>query len=284
MMLSKHRIVTFSAVVVACILLTALFGFSWISQTSTSRNAPTRSVADFSLASLDRLGGKILARQDLTNRCGARAFGSGWGHHVLCTHPMQLTECFFYSFGISKDYSFDIDMANSTRCHGFAADPTVTHPSKLHPRVFFTQMAATAYDPEDTAQFPLRTSVPALRKLLGHDHVTVLKMDCEGCEYALARDILEQDPDFFSRVDQFAVEVHYSKRWMKTIAHLHALAALVELLEDAGMDLVHFDITGCSGVDQATGIIEEMKTVQLFDALRPNGQDMHCHNYLFARV
>lgn len=285
MKLDTKRTVARLAAVVTCTMLTVLSGNLWITRPSMPQHsAPKRSVTDFSLASLDRLGAKILAGQDLTSRCGARIFGSGWGHHLLCTHPMQVTECFFYSFGISRDYSFDIDMANSTRCIGFAADPTVTHPSKLHPRVFFTQMAATAYDPEDTAQFPLRTSVPALRNLLGHEHVTVLKMDCEGCEYSLARDILDHDPAFFSHVDQFAVEVHYSKRWMKTKAHLHSLAALVELLEDAGMDLVHFDLTGCSGIEQAKGVIEEMETVQLFDALRPSGKDRHCHNYLFVRL
>lgn len=32
------------------------------------------------------------------------------------------------------------------------------------------------------------------------------QMDCEGCEYALARDVLAEDPAFFHHVSQFAVE------------------------------------------------------------------------------
>lgn len=239
---------------------------------------------DFSLASLDRLGEKIESRQDLTGRCGARSFGSGYGHHVICTQPNPVPKCFFYSFGINRDYSFDTDMANSTGCIGFAADPTVTHSSKLHRQVFFAQMAANSYDVADTAQFPLRTSVPGLRMLLGHDRIAVLKMDCEGCEYALARDILEEDPKFFTHVDQFAVEVHYSRRWLKDKAHLHALAALVELLEDAGLDLIHYELSGCSPEAHATGIISELKNLQFIKAVRPFGRDLHCHNYLFARV
>jgi hypothetical protein len=55
------------------------------------------------------------------------------------------------------------------------------------------------------------TSMPGLRRWLGHERVTILKADCEGCEYSLARDVLEEDPDFFQHIDQFTVEVHYSR-------------------------------------------------------------------------
>jgi hypothetical protein len=198
---------------------------------------------------------------------------------------MQVPTCYFYSFGISTDYSFDIDVANSTGCMGFAADPTVTHPSKLHPAIFFTQTAANTYDAADIAQFHLRTSVPELRRLLGHDHITVLKMDCEGCEYSLARDILEHDLDFFHHVDQFAVEVHYSKLWLKNKVHLYAFAALISLLEEAGLELIHFGLGGCAPSDQASGLIPELSMVHLVKSVvRSNGQELHCHNYLFARV
>jgi hypothetical protein len=239
---------------------------------------------DFSFASLDRFAEKIESRQDLSTRCGARSFGTGYGHHILCTKPVQFPTCYFYSFGINRDYSFDTDLANSTGCVGFAADPTVTHPSKLHPKVFFTQMAAKSYENADTAQFHLRTSVPELRILLGHEYISVLKMDCEGCEYSLARDVLEHDPDFFTHVGQFAVEVHYSRRWLKNKMHLHSFASLLELLEDAGMDLVHFEIGGCAPEAHATGVIPELESTKLIEAVRINGRDAHCHNYLFARV
>jgi hypothetical protein len=243
-----------------------------------------RTVSDFSLSSLDRLGSKMAAHQDLTKRCNARPFGSGYGEHTLCTIPTPKEPCAFYSFGISNDYSFDVDFANTTGCIGIAADPTVTHSSKLHPLVYYVEMAAITYDAEDTSQFPLRTSVPALQKFLGHAHLAVLKMDCEGCEYSLARDILSIDPTFLHNVDQFAVEIHYSKKWLKSLVHLHALAALVELLEDAGMDLVHFGIGGCAPSDQATGLVHELERVKLIDIIRQNGREYHCHNYLFAKV
>jgi hypothetical protein len=269
----------------ACAWLVSLFGLTFMLNMlvrvfrQSHGHAMKRTVFDFSLDSLDRLGSKIIARQDLTAKCGARLFGSGFGHHMLCTRPRPVRPCYFYSFGISRDYSFDSDFANSTACVGVAADPTVTYPSTIHRGVYFTQMAASSYDPEDTAMFPLRTSVPGLRLTLKHERLSVLKMDCEGCEYALARDILDEDPNFFNHVDNFVVEIHYSKRWMKSNSHLYSLAALMHLLEEAGMELVHFELSGCSAEARATGIMPELKSLKLAPSL-----NLHCHNYLFARL
>lgn len=260
-------------------------GVSLLTRTSASTSQqPRRTIFDFGLDSLDRLGAKIASGQDLTSRCAARSFGTGWGHHLLCTLPKPKPPCFFYSFGISSDYSFDSDLANSTGCIGLAADPTVEHPSKLHPRVYFVPMGAKDYEDSPDRRFALRASVPGLRVLMGHEHIHTLKMDCEGCEYSLARDVLEEDPGFFSRVDNFAVEVHYSRHWLKSTAHLQALAALVQLLEEAGMDLVHFELSGCAQVRQETGILPEMGPLKLFAALTRQTHSLHCHNYLFARI
>eukprot|EP00882_Tetradesmus_deserticola_P032288 GHRQ01036584.1.p2 GENE.GHRQ01036584.1~~GHRQ01036584.1.p2 ORF type:complete len:125 (+),score=20.56 GHRQ01036584.1:54-377(+) len=55
------------------------------------------------------------------------------------------------------------------------------------------------------------TSMPGLRKWLGHERVAILTADCEGCEYSIARDVLQEDPGFFNHIDQFAVQVHYSR-------------------------------------------------------------------------
>jgi hypothetical protein len=60
-------------------------------------------------------------------------------------------------------------------------------------------------------------------------------MDCEGCEYSLAGDVLAEDPTFFSRVDQLAIEGQWSRVWMKSKSELFATARLLELLADAGL-------------------------------------------------
>lgn len=104
-------------------------------------------------------------------------------------------------------------------------------------------------------------------------------MDCEGCECSLARDILAEDPTFFHRVGQFAMEAHYSKRWITGNEELHALSALLELVAEAGMSLVSAQIAHCESRDEATGLLPELLA-------RPGLKlgDGHCHNYLFARL
>ena len=52
--------------------------------------------------------------------------------HGLCGPPPP-KPCNFFSFGINDDPSFDVTLAEQWGCRGFAADPTVDHPSKLHP-------------------------------------------------------------------------------------------------------------------------------------------------------
>jgi hypothetical protein len=46
------------------------------------------------------------------------------------------------------------------------------------------------------------------------ERILVLKMDCEGCEYSIYTSVMEHDPNFFQRVDQFALEVHLSRVWI----------------------------------------------------------------------
>jgi len=128
------------------------------------------------------------------NKCSFRKYGTGWGAHELC-EVKPSNNCKFVSFGISSDYTFDTDMANTAKCKGLALDPTVNHPSKLHDNVWFLNMGATSLEQMPSSW--IVTSVPALLKWVKWDYIDVLKMDCEGCEYAIARDVLTEDPAFF---------------------------------------------------------------------------------------
>lgn len=132
-------------------------------------------------------------------QCGVKTFG---GAHELCDiAPEQ--PCFVYSFGISTEYSFDLDVGNRWGCYGFAADPTIDHPSKL-PNITFHSIAAKM---REQSAYPLVTSIPALRQWLGHSRVAVLKMDCEGCEYSLGEDIENEDPMLFDCRSAYEQEV-----------------------------------------------------------------------------
>jgi hypothetical protein len=172
-------------------------------------------------------------------------------------------------------------VADTWGCTGFAADPTIVHNSTLHPGVTFHNVAANSPWASSGSKNWIQTSVPALRKWLKHERVNVLKMDCEGCEYSIATDVLSEDPEFFQAVDQFAVEVHWSMMWMQGRAEMYAMASLLDLLEAAGMQLMHVDLTPCGAFAAKSGLLPELKP---FMSVLFEGPQLHCHNYLFARV
>jgi len=54
-------------------------------------------------------------------------------------------------------------------------------------------------------------TVVELRRMmdrLGHTYIDYLKIDCEGCEWALFEALEKYDPTFLSSVGQLAIEVH----------------------------------------------------------------------------
>ena len=223
---------------------------------------------------------EMLATQH-TRRCKIFDMGIGYGGHSLCADlkPRDPHKCIFYSYGIQHDYSFDTMMADEWGCKGVALDPSVTHPSKLHPKVTFHNIAARTMDAAEDAQWDLVTTVPGLKKFLGHERINVLKMDCEGCEYALAQDILREDPTFLHSVDQLAIEIHVSQKWLKSEAHAHHLGMLYALTKEAGLRLAETVFGGCHPNDEAPGCHPVLQ-----EAGFPCQSGMMCTNLLFARV
>ena len=67
-------------------------------------------------------------------------------------------------------------------------------------------------------QWLLYEQLPVNLLLIGTSRASLLYgcSDCEGCEFAFARDILREDPDFLKHVDQLSIETHVSKAWMTT--------------------------------------------------------------------
>lgn len=193
--------------------------------------------------------------------CELVEFSSG---HALCG-PKPPEGCSFFSFGINDDPSFDVKLADIWNCRGFAGDPTVPHPSKLHPLVTFHNVGASMLVANEErladkggAEEWWSTSMTKLRYWLGLEHVNIIKMDCEGCEFALARDILREDPTFLFHVDQISIETHVSKAWMTTREHFYYFALHFALLEEAGFRLEWSEIFGCSKRHEVPGCIPEL--------------------------
>lgn len=188
--------------------------------------------------------------------------------HKICTTGQDATDpihppCNFISFGINDDPSFDI-ILGKWGCRGFAGDPTVDHPSKLHPNVTFHNIAATML--QDNEERVINkggdvewwtTSFPKLRFFLGMEKIDILKIDCEGCEVALARDMLREDPLFLHHVDQISIETHVTKTWMTTREHIYYFGLLLVLLEEAGFEMEWSSVFGCSKRHEVAGCLAE---------------------------
>lgn len=274
---AKHPVALVVSILVLCALMLCFkLGVNTKPELIISGHTAQLKTKAIPLTYLDQLADKLKSRTNHSLACRAEFFGKDWGRHALCAHKMPQKPCYFYSFGISTDWSFDVDVAHKFGCFGFAADPTVSHPSLLHPKVTFHHLAATSLDQPSAWMFS--TSIPGLRLWQKHDNIAVLKMDCEGCEYALARDVLAEDGQFFTHVSQFTVEVHYSKKWLSTEEALHGLAALLYLLQEAKLELILADITHCAHADEQTGLLPELV------ARGMRLEEGHCHNYLFARL
>lgn len=188
------------------------------------------------------------------------------GHSICGPAPPSTKPCHFISFGINDDPSFDREVANVWKCRGFASDPTVHHPSKLHDLVTFHNIAATTLQDNEERLVNKggkvdwwSTSFPKLRFFLGLETIDLLKIDCEGCEVALSRDMLREDPWFLHHVDQISIETHVTKTWMTTQEHVYYFGLMFALLEEAGFKMEWSSVFGCSKRHEVMGCMPELE-------------------------
>ena len=169
-----------------------------------------------------------------------------------CVCPQDLsTSSVVYSFGVGEDISFDLALIERFGLRVQAFDPTPQSIEWLQtqtvPREFvFHGYGVAGFDgncaflpPENPAHVShsmvaRETSRPAIEvavrrlgtimKMLGHEHIDLLKMDIEGAEYGVLADMLSSGIP----VKQLLVEFHH--RWPqlgieKTKQAIHALNA-----------------------------------------------------------
>lgn len=148
-----------------------------------------------------------------------------------------------YSFGVGDDISWDLALLQEVGCDIHAFDPTPYsiewvskqqlppqfhfhpygvadydgvagfNPKMTHPNNKNLSMSIFKYGNPPTIPLPVKR-LSTIMKELGHDHIDVLKMDIEGTEYPVIRD-MKGIP-----IRQFLVEMHNptSKRLWYPIA------------------------------------------------------------------
>lgn len=101
--------------------------------------------------------------------------------------------------------------------------------------------------------------MPKLRDWLRWDHIDILKLDCEGCEIAFARDILRGDPTYLHHVDQISLETHVTKTWVATREEVYYFGLHFALMEEAGFVMEWSQVFGCSKRHEVEGCMPEFQ-------------------------
>jgi hypothetical protein len=108
--------------------------------------------------------------------CTPSQYGDGWNAHALCPQLVGADgDCFYISYGVAQDWSFDRAVTESLKCSGAALDPTVDHPVLPMEGVVFVKLGAKMLTPSPFAV----QSVPWFRRWIGHRRIFALKLDCE---------------------------------------------------------------------------------------------------------
>lgn len=223
-----------------------------------------------SFASIEQFIEDIRALQaaNATPPCEARLYGDGSNGHALC--PALVTrECSYVSYGVHFDWSFDRDVTGLLNCTGSALDPTVDHPVSPMPGVLFIKLGATMLT---STPFPVK-SIPWLIRWFGHRRLFALKVDCEGCEYALAPAVDAEFPHMFTHIDQLNIELHVHSSFLSSAAELDNLDRLLTQLRAARLHLAHVDPTSCGRGSDCAPELERLGFPCTMD----------CASFLFAR-
>jgi len=144
-------------------------------------------------------------------RLGRPGDGGKW----VCDpqHYLQREGCVVYSFGSNGDFSFEEAVhAVAPACEIHTVDPA--------PATDAVPAFLTYHEGRLGEALTLRTFM----RQLGHTNVTLVKMDCEGCEFgALTPSAM---PSEWGAIQQIQFEVHYNGEPLRTHALFRALHSL----------------------------------------------------------
>lgn len=190
-----------------------------------------RSASRLSQKLVSRFGWDVMSLTRINRRGDLRHIGSTYGGWVV---PLRLLSAssVCYCVGCGEDVSFDLGLIELLGCEIYAFDPTpraVIHVQQVagaNPRYHFFEIGL--WHSDDTLKFfaprdPEHVShslvdlqktdesiVVKVRRLanimkeLGHQRLTLLKLDIEGAEYNVLRSIIDDNIE----IDVLCVEYH----------------------------------------------------------------------------
>jgi len=190
------------------------------------------------------------------NSINKLTLGSSYGSHTVASEALGATSV-VYSFGIGEDASFDLALMERFDCAVFAYDPTPrsalwVESNIANSRFIFSPVGLAAEGgslavvaPSDashvsfsapngraaTSHFPMRR-LGDLMQENGHSRIDVLKMDIEGFEYDVLRNMMLETA---IRPTQILVEFHHK---MFGYSREHTNDA-VDLILSKGYKLFH---------------------------------------------
>jgi FkbM family methyltransferase len=208
-----------------------------------------------------------LARKDLRYRiqirCPKQHHGSSYGGWSICPEMLQ-SDSTVYSFGIGEDISFDLSLIDHFDVTVHAFDPTPRSIEWVKSQQLPTQFKLFEYgiaDYDGLAEFfspknPDHVShtlveqssagrcaievqvykLKSIMSLLGHTKINLLKMDIEGAEYGVVKDLLASAIE----VDQMLIEFHHRLRGIGPERTKHA----IEMLNQSGYRIFHISPNG----------------------------------------
>lgn len=165
-------------------------------------------------------------------KCNKVRLGSDYGGWVICPDTIS-EDSIVYSFGIGEDISFDLELIKNYKCRVFAFDPTPRSIQWLKKQdlpleLYYFDYGISDFDgksqffvPENpnhishsiihhsnTKNRSINVQIRRLETIttdLGHKHIDILKMDIEGAEYQVIKDILSSNFE----IHQILVEFHH---------------------------------------------------------------------------
>jgi hypothetical protein len=143
-------------------------------------------------------------------RIGPVGDGGKWvcGLEYLSTQR----SCLMYSFGISNDISFEIEILLRTSCHIHAFDPTIgflpfdnynaSLDAAIRERITFHKIALGGHSGASVEHMMHEALLDTMGRL-GHDYVDIMKVDVEGAEWKA----FTGSP--YLPIGQLLIELHY---------------------------------------------------------------------------